>query len=134
VSRRTNMLLILALAVGVAYGRFAIPFFLPLVSDHTEALVEEQDAQALSEVDDIRLRIPSLKPGMCSGEVDKLLDLANKHSFLSGCLESDNTMWMSECYPIGQRHALHLKYVSSRVVSAELRDGEQVVARVPAAK
>jgi hypothetical protein len=43
-SWRANTLLVLALASGLAYGRFAVPFFLATASDDVEAAVEEPAA------------------------------------------------------------------------------------------
>ena len=77
-SRRANILLLLALVIGIAYGRFGIPFLLPLVSDGIEETVEEPLGQVFSEADDIRFRMLSLKEGMTSDEVEKWLGLIKK--------------------------------------------------------
>jgi hypothetical protein len=76
VSRRTNILLMVALATGVLYGYFGVPFFLPLVSDELP-MAEEPECPTLSEVEDIRLRMLLLKRGMKHSDAEEVLGLAS---------------------------------------------------------
>jgi hypothetical protein len=71
-----------------------------------------------------------LKPGMDRGEEEKVLGgLAVKPGSVNG------GVWMfTEKHRIDERHSLYLHYVSMRLKSAQLRNGELVVARVPAAE
>jgi multidrug resistance efflux pump len=43
-SRRANILLLLALAIAVAYGRFGVPLLLPMIND-TQAWFEEPESE-----------------------------------------------------------------------------------------
>jgi hypothetical protein len=43
-SRRANILLVLVLAIGITYGRFGVPFLLP-VTDSTQAMFEEPESE-----------------------------------------------------------------------------------------
>lgn len=131
-SRRANILLLFALGIGVAYGRLAVPFLLPMLSD---AIVEESEGQARSEADELRFRMLSLKSGMAHAEVERVFGLVDKHVtvesiFYGGLICS---------VQIDREHVLRLTYHSrgftaTRLVTAELHDGEQVLARMPAAQ
>jgi hypothetical protein len=119
-SRRTNILLILALAAIVAYGRFGVPFFLPMVSD--DAPVDE--GQPVSEADEVRHRMRLLRPGAHECDVERILGLADKPPpALNGV------------YVLDPNYVLWLTYDRNQgLVRAELYQGEQLVRRGPATK
>jgi hypothetical protein len=126
-----NILLLLALAAGVAYGWLALPLLLPLVSDDVEAAVEESEWQRLSEADKIRLRMSSLKVGMDSDEVRRVLDLADKIPYAMSRSSNHSTC----VYEIRPNHTLFLRDILDEgLLDAELHDGKQVVARMSAPK
>jgi hypothetical protein len=116
-SRRANILLVLALAAGIAYGYFGVPFLLPLVADDVEATVEEPNGQRISDLDETRFRLQRLRPGMTGKEVAKVLDLPyNPHPYSIG-----SRCWNSFNYGIDQSHYLHLDFGPTGLVTAELR-------------
>jgi hypothetical protein len=126
-SRRANILLLLALAAGVVYGWFGVPFLLPLVSDGIEATVEEPPGQVFSEADEIRFRMLSLKTGMDFDEIARVLGrpvlLRGHWSFgvyWFGWIQIDpnQTLLLS----VGRTEGLF---------TAELHNSKQVVATMP---
>jgi hypothetical protein len=123
-SRRTNILLLLALTSGLAYGYFGVPFLLPLVSDGIEETVEEPPGQVFSEADEIHLRLLSLKGGMTSDEVEKWLGLNKKH-----LVWFDS--WTDYCQ-IDQGHVVVLRYRfflgALGLSTAELHNRDRLVA------
>jgi hypothetical protein len=129
-SRRANIILLLALAAGVAYGGFGVP----LLSDDTEAVVEESGGQVLSEADEIRLQMPRLKPGMNQGEAEKVLGLDNKPRAFFGFGGFSSSYGMT--YHIDQRHTLTLLFdrPTGSVTTAKLYDGERLVLAFPATR
>jgi hypothetical protein len=103
-SRHTNLLLVLALAVGVAYGWFGVPFFLTILADDTEAVTEELPDQRLSaveqaEVDDLRSRMLSLKAGMGEHKVSKVLGLLIYATGAYGFVEHGDWRMALLCVP-----------------------------------
>jgi hypothetical protein len=129
-SRRMNILLLLTLAAGVAYGWLGVPFLLPFVSDEIEEAVEEPQGQLYPEIEEMRVRMLALKVGMAHGDVAKVLDLASKSS---GCFSGDGNSWMTFYY-VRPKHKLWLRFSKvNTLLWAELCSDEQVVARFPAA-
>jgi hypothetical protein len=62
-SRRVNILLVLALAIGIAYGRFGVPLLLPMI-DAPQPMFEEPESQ-VSQVDDIARARAELSKACC---------------------------------------------------------------------
>jgi hypothetical protein len=115
--RRANILLLLALAAGVAYGRFGLPFLLAIGSDDDGAMFHEADLQSRLKADKIYFRMFLLKPGMEEDEVKRVLGLLEQSpadAARSGNLQVDK-------YEIDRRHALWLHYDYNRIlIKAEL--------------
>jgi hypothetical protein len=141
VSRRANILLLLTLAAGVAYGWFGVPFFLTILADDSEGVTEELGDHRLSEVeqaevDDLRCRMLSLKTGMDKQKVSKVLGLL---IYATLAYEFDSNggdgwpPWSEDLYRVGQRHALMLRYDYRGLGLAELHNRDGLVARVPSA-
>jgi hypothetical protein len=133
-SRRANILLLVALAAGVTYGWFGVPLFLPMISDDTEAIVEER-GQPRSEVDEVRFRMLLLKRGMKHSDAEEVLGLASGTGTIgmggSFTFASDNPSSSDYLviYQLGHGHTLCLEYTrSGGLVAADLRSGQQVVA------
>jgi hypothetical protein len=132
-SRRANILVLAALALGVAYGGFGISFLLPTISDDMEAMVEATEAPVPPEIDYIRSRMLSLKKGMTFEEAERVLGLVDKFT-----LEALTPFgWIVVGYEIDGMHVvlrLFLSFGDRGVTSgwlegAELYQGARVVAR-----
>jgi len=123
VSRRVNILLLLALAIGVAYGRFGVPFF---AATGSEAMVEEPEEQCLSEANAIRFRMELLKPGMDHDAVRKVLGLTGKADTVTTYYH------VIHCYQLRPHHTLYVGCIGNGLFTAELCDGDQLVVRAPA--
>jgi hypothetical protein len=123
VSRRANILLLLALAVGVAYGRFGVPF---LAAIGSEAVVEEPEEQCLPEADAIGFRMKLLKSGMDHDEVRKVLGLTGQPHTVSTLYN------VIHCYPVRPHHNLYVGCIGNSLFTAELYDRHQLVVRAPA--
>lgn len=128
-SRRANILLLLALAAGVAYGWFGVPSLLPF-ADGIDATAEEPEGQVLSEADQIRFRMQSLILGMDNDEAGRVLFL---HNMPASIRVLERSSWY-RLFNIDKSHTLLLQYAwNGGLVAAELFDGEQAVARFPTA-
>jgi hypothetical protein len=129
-SRRANILVLLALTIGIVYACFAVPFLSPLIPDSPEAPIARPDVPPISDLDEIRYRLLLLKPGMKAREVHQVFDelLADKLVQKTG----NALIGVTSIYRIGPDLTLNLRTARDEGLSeAEIRNGDKVVARMP---
>jgi len=117
------MLLVFALAAGVAYGYFGVPIFLAMSpGDDTASVVEEH---RLSDDEDLRFRVQLLRTGMDHGQVERVLGRHTEEWFFR------TGGFHGKTYVINQ-YTLCCYYSCDKLVMAELRNAQlQLVVRVP---
>jgi hypothetical protein len=125
-SRRTNILLVIALATGAVYGWLGVPFLLPLVSDDIQ-VAEDDLARGLSPVEELIFQMEQLRSGMVykplrKSEVGRVLGLASFQC--DGCFSSGNTC--ITVYTIDSSHRLFLTIHLDSTYEAVLYDGNHV--------
>ena len=121
--QRTNLLLILALAAGVAYGGFGVPYFLARDS------VEEPEEQPLSVAQKIHFRMGLLGPGMDSVQAKKVLGIDHVTAGLIIEYPGEPAFARRLHYRIDQKHDLFLDYDNTfTLCAALLREGDREMA------
>jgi hypothetical protein len=111
-SRRANILLLLALAAGIGYGYFGVPFLLPFVAEQVEDVAEEPVVGVISEAHNMQCRMLSLRPGMKGADVHRVLGLANT-PFILG---RSDAFGAEVLYRVGESYILQLSYDRNMVL------------------